>query len=77
MAHRDEEEQKDGVLENGNVTAETGGVSSISAYEITSWAFRKLISAGKKAPAIPRKAQSLISGLGKSGKTHRLNTKIG
>ena len=77
MAHRDEEEQKDGVLENGNVTAETGGVSSISAYEVTSWAFRKLISAGKKAPAIPRKAQCMISGLGKSGKTHRLNTKIG
>ena len=77
MAHRDEEEQKDGVLENGNVAAEAEGVSRISAYEVTSWAFRKLISAGKKAPAIPRKAQSLISGLGKSGKTHRLNTKIG
>ena len=76
MAHRDEEEQKDGVLENGNVTVKTGGVSRISAYEVTSWAFRKLISAGKKAPSIPRKAQSLISGLGKSGKTHRLNTKI-
>ena len=77
MAHRHEEEQEDGVLENGDMAEKTGGSLGISPYEATSWAFRRLISAGKKAPAIPRKALILISGLGKSGKTHRLEAKIG
>ena len=77
MAHRHEEEQEDGVLENGDMAEKTGGSLGISPYEATSWAFRRLISAGKMAPAIPRKALVLISGLGKSGKTHRLETKIG
>ena len=76
MTHEHGEEQKKVVLENGNASVETGGVSRISAYEVTTWAFRKLISAGKKAPAVPQKALSLISGFGKSGKTHRLDTKI-
>jgi hypothetical protein len=77
MAHRHEEEQKDGVLENGDIADKTGGGSIISPYDVTSWAFRRLISAGKKAPVISRKALVLISGLGKSGKTHRLETKVG
>ncbi len=77
MAHQHEEEQKEGVLGNGDLAAKPKGVSRISAYEATSWAFRKLISAGKKAPVIPKKTLSLVSGLGKSGKTHRLDTKIG
>ena len=77
MAHRHEEEQEDDVLENGDMEEKTGGSLGISPYEATSWAFRRLISAGKKAPAIPRKALILISGLGKSGETHRLETKIG
>ena len=77
MAHRHEEEQEDGVLENGDMAEKTGGSLGISPYEATSWAFRRLISAGKKAPALPQKALILISGLGKSGKTHQLETKIG
>jgi|APSaa5957512622_1039677.scaffolds.fasta_scaffold25134_2 hypothetical protein len=77
MAHRHEEEQKDGVLEKGDVAAKTEGVSKISAYEVTAWAFRKLVSVGKKAPVIPKKTLNLVSGIGKSGKVHRLDTKIG
>ena len=77
MAHQHEEEQKEGVLGNGDLAAKPKGVSRISPYEATAWAFRKLISAGKKAPVIPKKTLSLVSGLGKSGKTHRLDTKIG
>ncbi|HIJ39657.1 MAG TPA: HEAT repeat domain-containing protein [Deltaproteobacteria bacterium] len=77
MAHQHEEEQRDGISGYMDVAAmSTEDLSRISAYDSVAWAFRKLISAAKKTPDIPRKARHLVAGIGKSGKIVRLESRI-
>ena len=81
MEHLQEEEQRDGVLAGVEAVALKEGGSGVSAYDITGWVFRKLISTVKKTPAIPGKALRMVpnlgSGMGKSRKVRRLETGIG